>query len=239
MSNLLKKRDLLKKNNLKKLRAIELLGTQPNMTYTQICKELDVSSNTLKTWREDVAFVEAVYEKYMVTFNSKLPDVLEAMIREAKEGNVQAARLVMDVAGKIVKRVNVKIQAPFQQFLDASDAEVVDIDFHDMDEEIKGVGYTANEIIDSIPLSKDLPKRNKVNDKPQTRIIKEKKRVAKIKKNPKSFKKRKDQYNSWYHIRTRAKKVGLAPLPPGKPTKTQRAEWIKELERLESQKNSK
>ena len=239
MSNLLKKRDLLKKSNLKKLRAIELLGTQPNMTYTQVCKELDISSNTLKVWREDVAFVEAVYEKYMVTFNSKLPDVLEAMIREAKEGNVQAARLVMDVAGKIVKRVNIKIQAPFQQFLDASEAEVVDIDFDDMDEEIKGVGYTPNEIINSIPVSENLPERNKSNDKPQNRIIKEKKRIAKIKKNPKSIKKKKDQYNSWYHIRTRAKKVGLAPLPPGKPTKTQRAEWIKELERLESQKNSK
>jgi hypothetical protein len=239
MSNLLKKRDLLKKSNLKKLRAIELLGTQPNMTYTQVCKELDISSNTLKVWREDVAFVEAVYEKYMVTFNSKLPDVLEAMIREAKEGNVQAARLVMDVAGKIVKRVNVKIQAPFQQFLDASEGEVVDIDFDDMDEEIKGVGYTPNEIINSIPVSENLPERNKSNDKPQNRIIKEKKRIAKIKKNPKSIKKKKDQYNSWYHIRTRAKKVGLAPLPPGKPTKTQRAEWIKELERLESQKNSK
>jgi hypothetical protein len=239
MSNLLKKRDLLKKSNLKKLRAIELLGTQPNMTYTQVCKELDISSNTLKVWREDVAFVEAVYEKYMVTFNSKLPDVLEAMIREAKEGNVQAARLVMDVAGKIVKRVNVKIQAPFQQFLDASEGEVVDIDFDDMDEEIKGVGYTPNEIINSIPVSENLPERNKSNDKPQNRIIKEKKRIAKIKKNPKAIKKKKDQYNSWYHIRTRAKKVGLAPLPPGKPTKTQRAEWIKELERLESQKNSK
>ena len=239
MSKIVKKKDLLKHSNLKKLRAIDILGTQPNVTGVEICKELNIDEKTLITWKKDIAFIEAVYEKYMVTFNSKLPAVLEAMIREAKEGNVQAARLVMDVAGKIVKRVNVKIQAPFQQFLDASEAEVVDIDFNDMDEEIKGVGYTPNEIINSIPVSENLPERNKSNDKPQNRIIKEKKRIAKIKKNPKSIKKKKDQYNSWYHIRTRAKKVGLAPLPPGKPTKTQRAEWIKELERLESQKNSK
>ena len=233
MSNLLKKRDLLKKGNLKKLRAIELLGTRPDMSYTDICKEIDININTLAQWRDDVAFVEAVYEKYMVTFNSKLPEVLEAMIREAKEGNVQAGRLVMDVAGKIVKRVNVKIQAPFQQFLDAQDAEIVDTSFETMDEEIKGVGYTPSEIIDSIPVSDSLPKRNKENNKPLKRVLKEKKKIKKIKANPNLLKKKKDQYNNWYHIRKRAKKVGLDPLPPGKPTKTQRAEWMAELKRLE------
>ena len=234
MSNLTKKRNLLKKANLKKFRAIDLLGTRPDMSYTDVCKELDINVTTLAQWREDVAFVEAVYEKYMVTFNSKLPEVLEAMIREAKEGNVQAARLVMDVAGKIIKRVNVKIQAPFQQFLNATDAEIVDMDFKDMDEKINGVGYTPNEIIDSIPVSSNLPERNKVNDKPLKRMAKEKKRIKKIKKNPNLLKKKKEQFNSWYHIRARAKKVGLAPLPPGKPTKTQRAEWLAELKKLES-----
>ena len=226
MSNLLKKRDLLKKGNLKKLRAIELLGTRPDMSYTDICKEIDININTLKQWRDDVAFVEAVYEKYMVTFNSKLPEVLEDMIREAKEGNVQAGRLVMDVAGKIVKRVNVKIQAPFQQFLDAQEAEIVDTSFEPMDEEI-------SEIINSIPVSDSLPKRNKENNKPLKRVVKEKKKIKKIKANPNLLKKKKDQYNNWYHIRKRAKKVGLDPLPPGKPTKTQRAEWMAELKRLE------
>ena len=234
MPNLTKKRDLLKKANLKKLTAIDLLGTRPDMSYTDVCKELDINVSTLKQWREDVVFVEGVYEKYMVTFNSKLPEVLEAMIREAKEGNVQAARLVMDVAGKIVKRINVKIQAPFKQFLDAQDAEIVDVDFNSMDEKIEGVGYTPTQIIDSIPVSKDLPKRNKVNDKPLKRMAKEKKRVKKIKNNPNLLKKKKDQFNSWYHIRARAKKVGLAPLPPGKPTKTQRAEWLEKLKDLES-----
>ena len=42
MSNLVKKRDLLKKANLKKLRAIDILGTQPDVTGVEICKELDI-----------------------------------------------------------------------------------------------------------------------------------------------------------------------------------------------------
>ena len=232
MSNLVKKRDLLKKANLKKLRAIDILGTQPDVTGVEICKELDISKNTLTEWKKDIAFVEAVYEKYMITFNSKLPAVLEAMIREAKEGNVQAGKLVMEVAGKIVKRVNVKIQAPFQQWLDAKDADIVDIN-----DEIPTVGFTPMEAIKTIEVKEEnLPKRNKNNDKPIKRSMKEKKKIEKIKKNPNLLKKKKDQFNSWYHLRKRAKKVGLDLLPPGKPTKTQRAEWLVKLEELESGK---
>ena len=232
MSKIVKKKDLLKNSNLKKLRAIDILGTQPNVTGVEICKELNIDEKTLITWKKDIAVIEAVYEKYMVTFNSKLPAVLEAMIREAKEGNVQAGRLVMDVAGKIVKRVNVKIQAPFQQWLDAKDAEVVDVN-----DEIPSVGYTPMEVINSIEINEEnLPKRNKENDKPKKRLLKEKKRIRKIKKNPNLLKKKKDQFNSWYHLRKRAKKVGLELLPPGKPTKTQRAEWLSKLEKLEKGK---
>ena len=232
MSKIVKKKDLLKNSNLKKLRAIDILGTQPNVTGVEICKELNIDEKTLITWKKDIAFIEAVYEKYMVTFNSKLPAVLEAMIREAKEGNVQAGRLVMDVAGKIVKRVNVKIQATFQQWLDAKDAEVVDVN-----DEIPSVGYTPMEVINSIEINEEnLPKRNKENDKPKKRLLKEKKRIRKIKKNPNLLKKKKDQFNSWYHLRKRAKKVGLELLPPGKPTKTQRAEWLSKLEKLEKGK---
>ena len=84
----------------------------------------------------------------MITFNSKLPAVLEAMIREAKEGNVQAGKLVMEVAGKIVKRVNVKIQAPFQQWLDAKDADIIDIN-----DEIPTVGFTPMEAIKTIEVN--------------------------------------------------------------------------------------
>ena len=232
MSNLVKKRDLLKKANLKKLRAIDILGTQPDVTGVEICKELDISKNTLTEWKKDIAFVEAVYEKYMITFNSKLPAVLEAMIREAKEGNVQAGKLVMEVAGKIVKRVNVKIQAPFQQWLDAKDADIIDIN-----DEIPTVGFTPMEAIKTIEVKEEnLPRRNKNNDKPIKRSMKEKKKIEKIKKNPNLLKKKKDQFNSWYHLRKRAKKVGLDLLPPGKPTKTQRAEWLAKLEELESGK---
>ena len=42
-----------------------------------------------------------------------------------------------------------------------------------------------------------------------------------------------------YRLRLRAKEVGLELLPPGKPSKTKRAEWIAKLEELEANKTEK
>ena len=40
----------------------------------------------------------------MVTFGSRLPTVLNSMVREAEAGNVQAGRLVLEHSGKLIKR---------------------------------------------------------------------------------------------------------------------------------------
>jgi hypothetical protein len=235
MSKLVKKGNLLKKRDMKKLAAVELMASDPDITGKEISDLIDINQNTLVEWKKDPAFVEAVYEKYQTKFNLHLVELQEALIREGKEGNVQAIKLAFEIANKIVKRVSVNIQAPFQQWLDAKDADIIDVD-----EEIPNVGYTPKEILDTIVVNESrLPKRNKANDKPIKRMRKEKNRIEDIKKNHKKIKKRKEQYNSWYHIRARAKKVGLPPLPPGKPTKTQRADWLNELKRLEKEKKVK
>ena len=78
---------------------------------------------------------------------------------------------------------------------------------------------------DGIPLPPTDPNANKPGQ-----IVAEKKQIYKqIKKKRKN----KDQM-SRYMMRKRAKAVGLDPLPAKKPTKTQRAACIAELERLES-----
>jgi len=232
MSNLKKTKNLLKKINMNKQLAIDMLVSNPNITHKEVCSRLNINKNSISEWRKDPKFVDALYEKYQVKFNYNLIRVQEALLREALEGNVQACKLIFEIAGKIVKRINIKIQAPFQQWLDAKDAEIVDIE-----KEIPNVGYTPMEIIKTIKVDEEsLPKRNKRNDKPLKRSIKEKKRVNKIKNSERAIKKRKKQYSSWYHLRTRAKKVGLELLPPRKPTKTQRANWLSKLKELEKGK---
>ena len=53
----------------------------------------------------------------MNEFDSKLPSILDAMVREAQAGNVQAGRLILEHSGKLVKNVvNVTI-SPYEMFL--------------------------------------------------------------------------------------------------------------------------
>ena len=232
---------IIKKNLIKKQEAIEIMVTEPDLTYKEIAKRVGIGRDTLQTWRHDPGFIDAYYDRYMIKFGSKLPEVLDAMIREAKEGNVQAGRLVLEHSGKLIKRVAVRIDSPFEKFLNAIDGEVLDIEsVENLDQEIKEVGSSPMEIINSIPVKDNLPERNAFNDTPKARMTEEKKAIKKVVNRSKYHtKKKKKKYNSMYLLRKRAIKVGLELLPPRKPTKTERAVWVSKLEELEGKKSEK
>ncbi len=156
----------------------------------------------------------------MISFNAKLPMVLNSMIREAVEGNVQAGRLVLEHSGKLVRNINVTVDSPFEKFLKAEQI--------DADEIIDAESEEVIEIIDT------LPERNPVNDKPKKRNMEEKDAVEKIKKGKKPYrqKRREDRANR-YQLLQRAKKVGLEPLPSRRPTNNERRKWIEKLIELE------
>ena len=154
--------DLLKRPDV--MRAVELYALNPEITASEIAKELNVSTTMIYNWRKNPNFVDAIYERYMVEFGSELPAVLSAMVREAKHGNVQAARLVLEHSGKLVKNVNVTIDSPFEKFLKAEKAEVEYVDAE------------VEEIVDSVPdIEIPLPER-KVEDQ-RKRVHREKKQL--------------------------------------------------------------
>ena len=212
MSNITK----LKKNPSKVL-AIELLAFHPDLSLQQVADKVGVSKDCISKWKQLPEFVDAVYDRYMMQFGLEIPHVLDSMIREAKAGNVQAGRLVLEHSGKLVKNINVTIDSPFEKFLkNVPDAEVVE------DCEV----IDAAVVIDSFD---DLPERN-VEDQGK-RAVKEK-AVTKdiIKKADYNVKQKK-----WYMWRKRATAVGIAPLKGRRPTPAQRQEWEKsiiEAERL-------
>jgi hypothetical protein len=213
----------LKKAN--QMAAIDLLINNPELNKTELASELNMTPQTIHNWFADDRFVEMYYKKYMISFNAKLPMVLNSMVREAVEGNVQAGRLVLEHSGKLVKNINVTVDSPFEKFLKATEidaAEIIDVE----DEEVQ-------QAIDI------LPKRNPINDKPLKRKQDEKKAVANIKKGKKPYrqKRREDRANR-YALLQRAKKVGLDPLPAKRPTNNERRKWLEELiEREESMKS--
>ena len=204
----------LAKKKPAKVLAIECFALNPTITAKEVAAQVGVSARTIASWKEDPMFVDKVYERYMTEFGSQLPAVINSMVREAKHGNVQAARLVLEHSGRLVKNVNITIDSPFEKFLkkeSIDDAEVI-------------------EVFDDVEMPQDLPERIK----PKTQV-EEKIKIKTIMDREKKKLTYNDKRKLWYNWKKRAKAVGIEPLPAKKPTKGQRMEWeqsIVEAEKL-------
>ena len=186
------------------------MALDPDMTVKQIAAKLKVHEQTVIKWRSDPNFVDMVYQMYMVEFGAEIPSVLSSMIREAKAGNVQAGRLVLEHSGKLVKNINVTIDSPFEKFLKAEEAE-----FEYQDAEIQDIVEDIEETQDIV-----LPER-KIEDQ----AVRTKTEFQTIKRVAQNSKRRMNR-NKMHKWKQRARAVGIDPLPAGRPTKAQKKEWI-------------
>ena len=209
-------------------KAAEMLALQPDLSLADIASACDVSLTQLQRWKKQSKFGEAMYTKYISTIGIHMPSVINSMIREAKLGNVQAARFVAEIGGKLIKRVSVQVESPYEQFLkhgSIKDAEIIDV---------------VDQVAQKIKVVEELPPRNPINDKPLAKIRKDCKKVKKV--ITKSLKKRitpeqraKNRKKSLdsYRRQKRAKKVGLEPL--GRLKGEARRLWYAELEKREAE----
>tara|TARA_Y100000401_G_scaffold113872_1_gene115154 strand:- start:183 stop:851 length:669 start_codon:yes stop_codon:yes gene_type:complete len=201
-----------------KLKAIELYASIPSITNEEVSNTVGVSIDSVKHWRRDPNFIDAIYDRYMLEFGGELPSVLTAMIREAKAGNVQAGRLVLEHSGKLVKNINVTVDSPFEKFLkkveNIEDAEIVEDD-------------VIVDIVEELPENHDLPPRNEENQ--AKRAKKEKKELNKSIKDEIKRQEYNKKQKEWYNWRKRAKKVGVEPLKNRRPTPGQREEWKNQI----------
>lgn len=191
--------------------AIDMLVNDPETKMKDVAEESGVAVSTLRRWLKDPEFVEVFYQKYMVTFGAKLPNILNSMIREAEAGNVQAGRLVLEHSGKLIKRVEVaNHKSPFEKFLTTQDAEVMDVDYEDVEV---------------------LPQRPVVPDKPKTKQEATREQRTLDKKN-----KKRRSARDW---RKRAEKVGIEKPKQGRQTPAQRKAWQEKVELREKALNIK
>ena len=204
------------------MKAVELYALQPDITAAEVAKELSVSAALIYVWRKNPNFVDAIYNRYMIEFGGELPAVLQAMVREAKAGNVQAGRLVLEHSGKLVKNVNITIDSPFEKFLKA---EKVEVEYEDAEIE---------EIVDSIPdIDGELPKRNTEDQRQRVRKEKKKiKKAIKTEKQKQAYNKKRKEGNEWL---SRGQKMGVDPLPARRPTPAQKKTWREEIVRRENE----
>ena len=204
------------------MKAVELYALQPDITAAEVAKELGISASLVYIWRKNPNFVDAIYNRYMVEFGGELPAVLQAMVREAKAGNVQAGRLVLEHSGKLVKNVNITIDSPFEKFLKA---DKVEVEYEDAEIE---------EIVGSIPdIDGDLPKRNTEDQRQRVRKEKKKiKKAIKTEKEKQAYNNKRKEWNEWL---SRGKKMGVDPLPARRPTPAQKKTWREEIVRRENE----
>ena len=216
MSNIAKKNQFSDKQKV----AIEYIAANPGITNKELATLIKSKTRTVSGWRTNVKFIDAIYDRFMEVTGRELPALVLALIEEGKQGNVKAIELALKHFGKFQDSVTIKIESPFMQHLKAS--EITQDNFVDAE-----FSVVADEPI-------ELPPRNQVNNRPNSRTIKENIKVKDIKKKngPKHKKYLKD-LSARRKLVTRAKAVNLEPLPAGRPTEAARRKWMDKLEKLE------
>jgi hypothetical protein len=184
---------------------------------------LNCTTETIRAYRRDPAFNDAVYSRFMEISGGKLIDVVDSMIREATKGNVQAATLVLKHYGKLEDKITLRIESPFEKFL-----KIGNIDEAEVIEENDAVNIGK-----AVAITSHLPERDESNDRPLKKTRAENKKVRAIQNGTYKQEKRTTRRKKAYNLRMRAEKVGMDMLPPGRQRKNVREEWVKELESRE------
>ena len=208
------------KHQVKQKMACEIVAANPDVTNIELANTLKIDRKTISKWRNNPLFIDRAYKRFMEIAGQELPNLLLALIREGKEGNVRAIELALKHWGKLENTLVVKVEAPFMQHLKAISGEI-----------------SADMAMDVTTEAdfEELPARNGLNDKPVKRIRDDNKNLKKeIDKTNK-----KTERNKRYDLRNRALRVDLDPLPPGRPDQAKRRKWLKTLEALEKQKLDK
>jgi hypothetical protein len=203
--------------------AIELMASRPGLKTGEAAEALNCTTETIRAYRRDPAFNDAVYSRFMEISGGKLIDVVDSMIREATKGNVQAATLVLKHYGKLEDKITLRIESPFEKFL-----KIGNIDEAEVIEENDAVNIGK-----AVAITSHLPERDESNDRPLKKTRAENKKVRAIQNGTYKQEKRTTRRKKAYNLRMRAEKVGMDMLPPGRQRKNVREEWVKELESRE------
>ena len=221
----------IKKYEPNKLIAIELISTNPSIHQKTLAEKIGVDERTVRNWLTDPDFIDEIYKRYMEVSGIELPAVIKSMIEEAKLGNVQAGRLILEHFGKLEHRIKVQVESPFEKFIrmDGEDAEFVDINEKEQEEM-----DLVSKIMDMEDI--ELPERDIANSSPRLREKNEKKTLKQSTIKYIKKEKVKKQLNNAYRLRKRAEAVDLKLLGTGRQSKGAREKWLEKLERLEFEK---
>jgi len=207
-----------------------LIALNPNISSSKIAKELNIHVDTVQKYRSDPKVIDMIYDRFMEVAGIHLPEILLAQIEEAKRGNTRAAELILKHFGKLQDTLILKVESPFMQHLKSSDVEDAEVITDNVAIEI-GESFEIKGQ-DMLP---PLPERDPINDTPRSKVLKDKK----VLKEQYIDVKKKKSANIRKKLRTRAKKVKLKVLPPGRHSPEVRRKWLDELHKRETRLSGK
>ncbi len=96
------------------LAAIELLANPQKITMQEVADIVGVDRTTISRWRQQDDFIQAVNDMAYQGLKARLPDVYEALILKAQEGNTKAIELTLKFADRFIERSQVTIDGDLQ-----------------------------------------------------------------------------------------------------------------------------
>ena len=196
-------------------KAVDIYATTPNVQHNFVADELGISYKTLLKLRKDADFWKKVWDTYLVTYEADVLDVCRAMVREALAGNTSAGRLVLEHSGKLQKNINITISSPFEKYLESQQGKQLE-----PSKEVSSLnGSRLIQDAEVVPVEIQQEFQHIDSELVKKKAVLEKRR----------------ELYSWSR---RAEAVGIAPMPPRRPTKGQRLEWEMSIIRAEDEQSN-
>lgn len=85
----------------KQLQAIDLYAQ--GMKGTEIATTIDIRPETLSRWRQDPAFLDAIYTRSRELLKDSLPNIYKVLIAKALEGSYAHAKLILEHLDNVEK----------------------------------------------------------------------------------------------------------------------------------------
>lgn len=87
-------------------------------TQRELAKEMGIANSTLSAWRR-LPLIQAVTRDWRESYKAHFSEVVDALMRQARRGNVPAARLLAEVLGELAptKLEQTNIDSPLGQLM--------------------------------------------------------------------------------------------------------------------------
>tara|TARA_Y100000593_G_scaffold27205_1_gene54246 strand:- start:499 stop:1176 length:678 start_codon:yes stop_codon:yes gene_type:complete len=213
-----------KLSNPKWMKVIEHFIWSKSSKKTDLARATGIEYQTINNWFKNAEFLKALEKRFLEVQTEDYILCIKAMVEEAKAGNVAAFKEIKDVFAKIEPKAP-GMQSPFTQYV-----QINNMGKESIEDIVESVEVLPNPMLES---------KNKVHkevhESPKVHMTRkeEKVRVEAVKKTFKKNYVNKEKRNALMRLKRRAKKVGLASLGSGRPSKIEREEWMQELLALE------